>query len=436
MLLKFKRFHGAFENYTYMKSAIIFIIQVWESFGFAWNALKINLLRTVLSLLGVTIGIFAIIAVFTVVDSLERSIKDSLDFLGSDNMNVEKWPYGLGGPYPWWKYLKRPNTDYQEYLFLAENVENARGVSILAVKSGAPLKRGNNSSSGNNLIGVAYGHKDVYDLPIYAGRYFTQQETESGQNVAIIGDKVKEELFPFESAVGKEFRAKGLTYHVIGTLEAAGESFLGTPSNDDAVYVPFKSFVKQYYVGKRRGIGSTITVKGLEDDFGLVKLEAELRELMRRKRSLKPKEEDNFALNRPEAISNFIGSTFKALWFGGWIIGGFSILVGGFGIANIMFVSVKERTPVIGIQKSLGAKNYFILSQFLFESVFLSVIGGCIGILLVYLLSFISLGSLDIILSFNNVIIGLGVSVIVGTIAGIVPAAAAARMDPVVAIRM
>jgi len=157
--------------------------------------------------------------------------------------------------------------------------------------------------------------------------------------------------------------------------------------------------------------------------------------LMRRKRGLKPKEEDNFALNRPEAIANFIGNTFDIIGVAGWVIGSFSILVGGFGIANIMFVSVRERTNIIGIQKSLGAKNYFILFQFLFESVFLAVLGGGIGIVLVYLLSLVSLGSLELTLTINNIALGLGVSAIIGMASGIIPAALAARMDPVIAIR-
>lgn len=410
---------------------------ILESFRFAWNALRTNLLRTTLSLLGVTIGIFAIIGVFTMVDSLEKSIKDSLNFLGTNNINIDKWPYGLGGPYPWWKYLQRPYPTYEEYEYIAENVQNAQGITILATKGGVTAKQGSNSSTDLNLVGVTFGHKDVYDVPIEKGRYFTLLEAEAGRNVVIIGYRAAQELFPNTNPISKEIKLKGLKYYVIGVIEEEGDSFLGAPSNDDNIYLPFKSFTKLYYSGDGRGGGvePTISLKGKESDIGLVELEAELRGLMRRIRGLKPKQDDNFALNRPEAIANFIGSTFDVLGLAGWVIGSFSILVGGFGIANIMFVSVRERTNIIGIQKSLGAKNYFILFQFLFESVFLSVIGGGIGIFLVFLLSFIELGTLELALSFNNIALGLGVSAIIGMASGIIPAAMAARLDPVIAIR-
>mgnify|MGYP006277095253 CR=1 FL=1 len=416
---------------------MIIVRLILESFRFAWNALRTNLLRTTLSLLGVTIGIFAIIGVFTMVDSLERSIKDSLNFLGSNNINVDKWPYGLGGPYPWWEYLKRPYPTYEEYEYLAENVQNAQGITIIATRGGVTAKQRSNSSTDLSLVGVTYGHKDVYDIPIERGRYFTQMEADAGRNVVILGFRAAKELFPNRNPLNKEIKLKGLKYYVIGTIEEEGDSFLGAPSNDDNIYLPFKAFTKLYYSGDGRGGGvePTISLKGSENDIGLVELEAELRGLMRRIRGLKPKEADNFALNRPEAIANFIGSTFDVLGLAGWVIGSFSILVGGFGIANIMFVSVRERTNIIGIQKSLGAKNYFILFQFLFESVFLSLIGGGIGIFLVFLLSFISLGSLELALSINNIALGLGVSAIIGMVSGIIPAAMAARLDPVIAIR-
>lgn len=407
-----------------------------ESFRFAWNALRANLLRTTLSLLGVTIGIFAIIAVFTLVDSLEKSIKDSLNFLGTNNINVEKWPYGFGeGPYPWWKYMQRPYPVFDEYRFLKENTKHAKSMTIFTVRGGVTAKYKSSSSVDLDLLGVVYDHKDVYELPIEKGRYFTPMEADAGRNVAIIGYRTANELFPNQNPIGKDIKIRGLKYYIVGALKEEGESFLGGPSNDENIFIPFKSFVKIYYSGRRGGVEPRITVKGFDKDIGLVELESELRGLMRKKRALKPKEEDNFALNRPEAIANFIGSTFDVIGFAGWIIGGFSILVGGFGIANIMFVSVRERTNIIGIQKSLGAKNYFILFQFLFESIFLSVLGGGIGIFLVWLLSFVSLGSLDLVLSFSNVALGLGVSAIIGMASGIIPAAMAARLDPVIAIR-
>lgn len=409
---------------------------ILESFRFASQALKANLLRTILSLSGVTIGIFAIIAVFTLVDSLERSINKSLDFLGSDNINVEKWPYGFGGGvYPWWKYLSRPYPVYEEYKFLSKNVNDYAGITIFAVRSGATVKNKNNSAGGASIVGVAYGHKDVYDLPIEEGRYFSIQETDNAGNVALIGFRLADELFPFQSPIGQEVKIKGLKYTVIGTLKEEGESFMGTPSNDDNLYIPYRSFTKLYYVGRKYGVGSTISLKGSGSDPGLIRLEGELRGLMRGKRGLKPREEDNFALNKPEAIGNFIGKTFDILGIAGAIIGSFSILVGGFGIANIMFVSVRERTNIIGIQKSLGAKNYFILFQFLFESVFLSLIGGLLGLVMVFALTFLDLGLLELIMSTKNIVIGLGVSCFIGILSGIVPAAMAARLDPVVAIR-
>lgn len=407
----------------------------FESFRFAWNALRSNLLRTTLSLLGVTIGIFAIIGVFTIVDSLEKSIKDSLDFLGSNNINVEKWPYGLGdGPYPWWKYMKRPQATYEEYEFLAENAKNYLAITIAAYRDNVIVKQRNNSTRGT-MIGASYQHKDVYEIPIETGRYFSQLEADAARNVVILGSRVAKDLFPYSTPIGKDISIRGLKYYVIGVVKEEGEGFLGMPSNDDHIFVPYKSMMKVYYSGARDGLESSITVKGTPTDIGLVELENELKGLMRIKRGLKPAQEDNFALNRPEAIVNFIGSAFDVLGVAGWVIGSFSILVGGFGIANIMFVSVKERTNIIGIQKSLGAKNYFILFQFLFEAIFLSIIGGGTGIFFVYLLSFAELGSLELQLTLGNVVLGLGVSAVIGMASGIIPAATASRLDPVIAIR-
>jgi len=412
----------------------IIIKLIAESFRFAWNALTTNLLRTTLSLLGVTIGIFAIIAVFTLVDSLERSIKESLSFLGQTNVDIRRFPFEFGPNVPWWEYIKRPYTNYGEYEFLKDNVQNAEGITIFSVVNSTP-KYESNSSSNVTLLGVSNGHSEVYgDFKRMKGRYFTQMENEAGRNVAIIGHRPKTELFGNVDPLGKQIKIKGQKFTVIGVLEEEGAGLFGDVSLDENIFIPYRSFTKLYYVGKG-GLEPMVTLKGREDDIGLVEIEYEVEGLLRKYRGLKPKEKSNFSVVRQQAILNSIGSFFDTLSIGGWIIGGFSILVGGFGIANIMFVSVRERTNIIGIQKSLGAKNYFILFQFLFESVFLAVLGGMFGIFMVFLLSFIDLGNLELVLSFKNVVLGIGVSAIIGTASGIIPAALAARMDPVIAIR-
>lgn len=410
---------------------------ILESFRFAWNALKMNILRTTLSLLGVTIGIFAIIAVFTLVDSLEKSIQDSLSFLDANNLDIRRFPYEFGPDIPWWEYIKRPYTNYEEYEFLKKNLKNAEGITIFAVTGGPPIKHESSSYDGSTIFGVAHTHEDVYDVAgdIDKGRYFTESESYTAKNVAVVGYKIANDLFPRGNALGSEIKIKGLKYVIVGIFEEEGEGIFGDSGNDEMVMIPFMSFKKIFYSGRNRGVETLVSVKGREDDIGLVELEAEITGLLRTKRGLKPKEKNNFSVNRQDAIMNIIGSTFDAIGVAGWAIGGFSILVGGFGIANIMFVSVRERTSIIGLQKSLGAKNYFVLFQFLFEAIFLSLIGGGVGILLVWLLSLASLGSLDLVLTFGNVVLGLGVAGTIGVISGIVPALMAARLDPVIAIR-
>ncbi|GMQ29059.1 ABC transporter permease [Algoriphagus confluentis] len=413
---------------------MLFFRLTWESFRFAINALRTNLTRTILSLLGVTVGIFAIITVFTLVDSLETKIRSSFAFLGTNVMRVDRFPFEGGGPdFPWWKYFRRPTASLSEYRFLSDRIKNAQGVTISA-SSNTTIQAGSNAFEGMSLTGVVHSYQDVYEIVLEEGRYFSEAEIEASRNLAIIGKKIANTLFPNQSAIGKEVKIKGMKFVVIGIFEEEGEGFLELPSKDEACLIPYGSFTKMYYTG-RNGLEPTIAAKGLAEDVGLVALENEMTGLLRAKRGLKPTQENNFALNKTEFIQNAIGSIFDVISVAGWVIGGFSILVGGFGIANIMFVSVRERTNIIGIQKSLGARNYFILFQFLFEAIFLSLIGGGTGILLVFLLSFVPLGSLDLILSFKNIILGLGVSSAIGVVAGIVPATLAARLDPVEAIR-
>ena len=410
-----------------------FLLLIFESFRFAWKALRENLLRTVLSLLGVTIGIFSIVGVYSMVDSLESNIKGSLSSLGSNVIYVQKWPWIFGdGDYPWWKYFRRPEPKYQEFKYLKENLENSQAIAMIDFEGGVSCKKGNNSIEAL-CQGITYDFSEITEVPIVNGRYFAPQEVESGRNVGILGADIADALFPDSDPIGQTFKMKGQNIIVIGVQERKGKQiadFGGEP--DEKVFIPFLTHKRIFSSGEPFG---DIVLKGNESDEGLLELEGETIGLMRTKRGLRPSEEDSFALNRPEAAAAALGELFKVIGGAGTIIGLFSLLIGGFGIANIMFVSVKERTNIIGIQKSLGAKNFFILYQFLFESIFLCLIGGLFGILLVYLLSFLPLGSLDIVLSSKNIITGLIISSAIGIISGIIPAWQAARLDPVIAIR-
>jgi putative ABC transport system permease protein len=417
---------------------MLFFRLLLESLGFAWRALKSNILRTILSLLGVTIGIFSIIAVLTLVDSLQKNIVDSLNFLGSDVIYVEKWPFTGGNSRDWWKdYIRRPNVSYDEYRFLKTNLKTGQTISIFADAQPITVKAGSNGINKITLNGVAPDYDKLFEINVETGRYFTAAELEGGRNVVIIGNEIAKALFPKTNPIGQYVKIKNLKFNVVGVIKKEGESFMGWSSKDYGCFIPYDSFRKLYQTGTGRWneLGSTIGLKGYENDIGLVELENEARGYMRVKRGLKPSKKDNFTMNRPEALVKVISGLFDVLGVAGWIIGGFSMLVGGFGIANIMFVSVKERTSIIGLQKSLGAKNYFILFQFLFESIFLSLIGGLAGLFLVWLLTFAPFGSLHVVLSMKNIVLGLGVSSIIGLVAGIVPAAVAARLDPVIAIR-
>ncbi len=410
----------------------------FESFRFALDALKSNLLRTILSLLGVTVGIFAIIAVFTVVDSLESSIRRSMDFVGDKVIYVGKWPWTFGPDYPWWKYFNRPVPNVREFQELQRQLgPNHKGVAIFAANGGNTLSAGSNSVSDCALQGVSYEYRVVSNVPVADGRYFTPLEMEAARPVAILGATIAENLFPQGNAVGREFKVRGQKFVVIGVMEKEGKKLLDTPSNDTNCLIPYTMFTKLFAMSAN-GMGgptASLGVKGRDDDPGLMDLEYEMRGVMRNIRGLKPREADNFALNRPEMFASAISKLFGVIGIVGAVIGSFAMLVGGFGIANIMFVSVRERTNIIGIEKSLGAKNFFILFQFLFEAVCLCLIGGGAGIVLVWLITLVPQDALPLTMSAARVTLGLLVSVGIGVIAGIVPAVMAANLDPVIAIR-
>ena len=408
-----------------------------ESFIAALSFLKINKLRTFLTLFGITIGIFAIISVFTVIDSLERTIRDSLSSLGSDIIYVEKWPWTTppGSDYEWWKYLKRPVPDYEEYEFLKRNISLARAVAF-SVSTRKTVSFRSTSVKSTRISGYTKDYEKIRKINLLRGRYFSSVESQTGKNVAVIGYEIAEELFPGISAVNKEIKIGGNKVTIIGVLKKEGKTagIGGGRSMDEVVLIPLH-FGKRFININSENVSPKIVIRKKEET-SLLEMKAEVRRFLRAKRRLRPKEEDNFALNQSTMITNSLDQLFGVINLAGWLIGGFSILVGGFGIANIMFVSVKERTNIIGIQKALGAKNYFILSQFLFESVVLSIIGGTIGLLLIFIGSIYARYATDLMISMSlgNILTGFFISSLIGIISGFAPARSAARLNPVDAI--
>jgi putative ABC transport system permease protein len=387
-----------------------------------------------LSLLGVTIGIFLIISIFTLVDSLETNIRTSLASVGDDIAYIEKMPWAPepgDETYEWWRYFQRPNASFDEAQSLKERMSTASDVVFFG-KANRNIEYGKNAVSNAAINVISEGYENFLSVGIEEGRNFTSAEIKSNVRMCILGFDIAEQLFPNSNPVGKLVKIAGFKATVIGVLAKEGESLIGK-GVDEWVIVPIKFGSTLMNI---RNANAAIAIKPKE----FVEQEVMLNELtfqLRKLRKLRPAEKNNFAINRTSMLNNGMAEIFDILTVAGLLIGGFSILVGGFSIANIMFVSVRERTSIIGIQKALGAKRDFILFQFLFESVFLCALGGVIGLLFIWLGTFAVNGFTDfeLILTFKNVLIGMAFAIGIGLVSGIVPASLAAKMEPVEAIR-
>ncbi|RWY57020.1 ABC transporter permease [Mucilaginibacter gilvus] len=413
---------------------MIILKLIRESFLFAYDALRQNKLRTLLSLLGVTIGIFTIIAVFSAVDTLRNNLQKSVNKLGSNSIYIQKWPWVGEDNFPWWKYLQRPVPKLRDFEQIRRRSQTAKATSYEISIDNRTVKYGSNTVDGAQIDAVSHEHDKVLNFDFQDGRYFTDIESRTGSPITIIGYDIAANLFPDGTAVGKQIKIMGRKVTIIGVFSKQGDDMLGI-STDKEVLLPL-NFAKNVIDIENEKYNPQIVVKG-NDNLSDVEVESEVRGLMRSIRSIRPGAEDNFSLNKSSILTNSLDSLFTVVNWAGLIIGGFSVLVGGFGIANIMFVSVKERTNIIGIQKSLGAKNYFILLQFLIESVVLCIMGGLIGLGVVYLctLAVKAAADLEIVLDMSNIILGISISVGIGVVSGIVPAYFASRLDPVEAIR-
>jgi len=402
-----------------------------SAFRLTMQELKVNKLRTALSLIGISFGIFCIIGVLATVNSLQANIQNQINSLGTNTIFIDKWVYSGGPDYPWWKYVNRPEPKFEEVNFIKQRSRLSQNVAF-EIDSRLTIEYESYALEGVFVLGVTEDYNEIQPITMGYGRYFSGAEFASGSPVAIIGYTNAENLFVNASlAVGKEIKIKGMKATIIGVIKKTGESMFG--NSDQQLIIPYR-FARQIFNEKYSS--PKIMVKG-KDNVSSPALADDLEGVMRSIRKLSPKQIDNFSLNQISSFSDRVSSLFSSINLGGWAIGILSLIVGAFGIANIMFVTVKERTAMIGLKKAIGAKKRSILTEFLLESAIICLMGGFMGLILVYLLTLVltNIFNFPVFISIGILTLAISICIIIGIVAGFIPAYNASRLDPVVAIR-
>lgn len=401
-----------------------------------WEELRNNKLRTFLSLLGIIIGIFCIVGVLATVRSMQSSANQSLDQLGSNTVYVQKWEWGGGSDYPWWKFWQRPQPSVDEMEFMKRKIQSAQYVAY-AFPFQQTVEYDNNALDNVQVNGITAEFNEINTFTMAYGRYLTQSEFDAGSPNCVVGYTVAENLFRNPAnALGKEIKIKGHKHTVVGVIAKQGKGFLGSGWNfDESLLVPYLQTAR--FIDQKNIFQDKIIMAKGKENIPVEDMKVEMKGLMRAARRLSPKDDDTFALNDISSSSQLINNISNGLSQGGIAITVLSFVVGIFGVANIMFVTVKERTSMIGLKKAIGAKRRTILLEILLESAFLCIMGGLIGLVLVFLLTLLLSGALGfkVFISIPLFLFAIGLCVFFGILAGIIPAIKASRLDPVVAIR-
>jgi putative ABC transport system permease protein len=406
-----------------------FLFEAKESFFIALRAIRANKIRSILTMLGIIIGITAVVLMTTAIKGIDNSFQSGISALGSDVLYIDKWAWFTNDE--WWKMRNRRNLKIEDYEKFRDLARMPVAVAPV-VNSRQTVKFGEKRVENVFLNGSTSEYLKTTNFTFDQGRFYSEIESRSSRNAVVLGSEVSKNLFPRGDAMDKTIKIGGVNYKVVGILAEQGSFILGSFNPDNQVFVPIGTIMK-YFTG--RGLRS-ITINVRAPNPALVEeTKAEAEGIMRQIRGLQYDEENDFAINQQEGLMENYNSVVGVIQIAGLFITGLSLFVGAIGIMNIMFVSVKERTKEIGLRKAIGAKKRSILGQFILESSTICLLGGLIGLIIAVLLSMLINQFIPTAVQYDAVIIAILTSLIVGVLAGLAPAYTAAKMDPVDALR-
>ncbi|MFC2082158.1 ABC transporter permease [Bacteroidota bacterium] len=406
-----------------------FLIDLKEGILISIRAIRANKMRSVLTTLGIIIGIFAVTTMSTAIVGLREAFVSSISSLGNDVLYVDKFEWGMGGNYH--LYRNRKNLDYSQYEKLKDRLTSYDAISPVKRTFGKTLKYKNESVQSSLVIGTNEDYLKTGNAIPEKGRFLSELDVKANRAVCVIGQDIADALFPNVNPLNKQIKVSGKSLRVIGILEKQGSALFGSFSMDGQLILPIKVYERFFGDSRNR---MRIDIK-VADVNKIEDSKEEIRQIMRVIRKVPPGEEDDFAINQQEAITEVYDQTVGIVGLAGIVITGLSLFVGAIGIMNIMFVSVTERTREIGIRKAVGAKTWSILIQFLAEAALICMIGGLIGLFISFPVSLIIDQFLPTAMPLDIVILSLFIAAVVGIISGFLPAFKASKLDPVEALR-